>query len=234
MHYSKITKKSFQVFEKRDLEGNLISSKKLAIPSTVTWTPNNIIQTSDHNFLLTSTTYYHREDVNYHLDLVKLNQNGELIWTNKRNVIEPKQTLVKSNGDLIIYGNIYDTCKKCKTFLQSSLKVISLDKNGNLLWEKNIHDSENLEACSVAETKDYSLIFSSTINPKDRMQRAYIFEIDSLGKTIYGKSIDTNPTLQGSLTLPNSNKITLSITNYTPNWSEAHNGAIQFLNLIKN
>lgn len=229
--YSRKTKKSYQVIEKRDQNGNLIRSTM--IKQTLSWTPHNITKTFDNNFLLTCTLFNVEKQKN-NLYLMKLNQNGDTVSTKIYGDIYPTQTLIKRNGDYVIYGTNYDRVQDTNGYFKNNLKVMLLNINGNLIWEKTFIKTDNSMAGSVNETNENSLIFSSIINPKlGWIQKNYLFELNSKGEIIYEKVIDTTVTSTKNIILNNLSSINLSNTTFRSDWYRAHKCSVQFLSLTK-
>lgn len=230
--YSRKTKKNYRVTEKRDQNGNLI--KSIMTKQILSWIPDNITKTLDNNFLLTCTLFNVEKQKNS-LYLMKLNQDGDTIWTKIYSDIYPTQTLIKRNGECVIYGRNYDRIQEDSDgYFKNNLKVLLLDKDGNFIWEKTFIKTDISMPGSVIETKENSLIFSSVINPKlGWVQKNYVFELNNNGDLIYEKVIDTIPTSTKSLVFNNSNSFNLTNTAFHSDSYRAHNCSIQFLTLTK-
>jgi hypothetical protein len=166
---------------------------------------------------------------------MKLNQDGDTIWTKICSDIYPTQTLIKQNGECIIYGKNYDRVQEDSNgYFRNNLKVILFDKYGKLIWEKTFTKTDISMPGSVIETNENSLIFSSVINPKiGWIQKNYVFELNNNGDLIYEKVIDTISTSTKNLIRNTSNSINLSNTAYHSDSYRAHNCLIQFLTLTK-
>jgi hypothetical protein len=230
--YSRKTKKSYRVIEKRDQNGNLI--KSTMTKQTLLWTPHNIIKTFDNTFLLTCTLFDVEKQINK-LFLMKLNEDGDTISTKIYTDIYPTQTLIKRDGDVIIYGINYERIPNTNGESKNNLKILCLKSDGNLTWEKTLFKTNIAMAGSVSETNDNSLIFSSVINPKfGWIQKSYVFELNNKGEIIYEKVIDTNATSLNKIILKKSSSLILSNSIYRSDWYKAHNCTVQFLRLTKN
>ncbi|MFY8188164.1 MAG: hypothetical protein ACOVLC_09415 [Flavobacterium sp.] len=121
---------------------------------------------------------------------MKLTQKGDTIWTRKHPHFYSKQTMLTSNEDLVFYGSNYSPIAEQKNTYHY-LKIIVLDKAGNLKWQKDIKQNYYESAGNFIETKDGNCLFSSTITSiKDQGDRAYIFELNRNGDLTFERKFE--------------------------------------------
>lgn len=231
--YLQDSAKSFKVFEKRDLNGELLHKQKIELAKSTLWLPNNVVMTHDNNFLLTSVLF-NVDEQNSVLELHKINNDGKIIWTKCYSNLKAVQTLILKNGNIVLYGNTFDDNKQSNTYLHKKLKIILADSQGNKVFQKVIEDKNDLEPGSVSETQDGKLIFSSSINPNYGLQnKNYVFELDLSGNIVYGNVIDKGSSDNNNIVFPTKGKVLLGNTQYHPFWFFAHNCFFNFLSLTK-
>lgn len=170
-----------------NLDGKLISENLMLTKAHSN--PISIIPTSDSNFYLTAEQYDQTENINS-LWLMKLTQTGDTIWTKKYPHFYSRQTILTSTGNLVFYGSNYSPSDEQKIHYHY-LKIIMLDKDGNLKWQKDIKQNYYERAGNLIETKDGNYLFSSTITPiKDKGDRAYIFELSKNGNLTFERKFE--------------------------------------------
>lgn len=170
-----------------NLDGKLISENLMLTKGHSN--PISIIKSADNNYYLTAEQYEQNANINS-LWLMKLTQKGDTIWTKKYPHFYSRQTILTTNGDLLFYGSNYSPTEEQKTHYHY-LKIIKLDKEGNLQWQKEIKQNYYEKPGSILETKDGSYLFSSTITPiKDKGDRAYMFELDKNGDLTFERKFE--------------------------------------------
>jgi len=170
-----------------NLDGKLISENLML--TKVHSNPISIIQSADNNYYLTAEQYDRDANINS-LWLMKLTQKGDTIWTKKYPHFYSRQTILTNSGDLVFYGSNYSQTEEQKKYF-NYLKIIYLDKEGNLKWQKDIKQNYYEKPGSIIETKSGSYLFSSTITPiKDKGDRAYVFELDKNGDLTFERKFE--------------------------------------------
>lgn len=170
-----------------NLVGKIISEKLILTKGHSN--PISIIPTTDSNFYLTAEQYDLESNINS-LWLMKLTQKGDTIWTKKYPRFYPRQTVLSSNGNLVLYGSNHSLIEDEKTYYQY-LKIIVLDEEGNLKWSKDLKQNYYEQPGNLVETKEGNYLFSSTITPvKDKGDRAYIFELNRNGDLTYERQFE--------------------------------------------
>ena len=172
-------------FRRYNLEGKLISEKLMLTKGQSN--PISIIQSADNNYYLTADQYDQEKKINS-LWLMKLTQNGDTIWTKKYPHFNSHHTVLTTSGDLLFYGSNYSQEEEQKRNYEY-LKIMYLDKDGNLQWQKDIKQNISGMPGNIIETKSGNYLFSSTIEPiKDKGRRAYLFELDKNGELIFERN----------------------------------------------
>jgi len=177
----KTTKKAIS-FRRYNLDGKLISEKLMFTKGHSN--PISIIESADNYYYLTAEQYDQETNINS-LWLMKLTQKGDTIWTKTYPKFYSQQTLLTTSGDLLCYGSNYSQTEEQKTHYHY-LKIIYLDNQGILKWQKDLKQNYYENPGNIVETKNGSYLFSSTITPiKDNGDRAYIFELDRNGNLTF-------------------------------------------------
>jgi len=167
---------------KYDLNGRLISAKLLS--GNIERNPISIIKSKDNNYFLTAEKYNAKTNTNS-LWMIKLNADGDTIWSKAYQNFYPKQTILTGKNELLIYGSNYSSLEgKNESF--EFLKVLMLDSSCNLKWQKEINKNWHEKPGNMIVTKDGHFLFSSFIIPtKDNREYSYLFELDDNGKITY-------------------------------------------------
>ena len=174
-------------FMRYNLDGKLISENLMLTKGHSN--PISLIQSADNNYYLTADQYDQDANINS-LWLMKLTQKGDTIWTRKYPNFYPRQTILTTGGDLLFYGSNYSQTKEQKTHYHY-LKIICLDKEGKLKWQKDIKQNYYEKPGNIIETKSGSYLFSSTITPiEDKGDRAYVFQLDKNGDLTFERKFD--------------------------------------------
>ena len=169
------------------LEGRLLSENVMMTQGHCN--PISVINSNDNCFYLSAELYDRESNINS-LWLMKLTQKGDIIWTRKHPHFYSKQTMLTSNEDLVFYGSNYSPIAEQKNTYHY-LKIIVLDKEGNLKWQKDIKQNYYESAGNFIETKDGNYLFSSTITPiKGQGDRAYIFELNRNGDLTFDRKFE--------------------------------------------
>jgi hypothetical protein len=180
---------------KYDLKGTLISSKLLS--GDVHCNPISILATKDNNYFLTADKYDDKTKANS-LWMIKLNTDGDTIWSKVYPNFYPKQTILTSKNEIVVYGSNYASGEGNNKMCEF-LKVLMLDNNCNLKWQREINKNWYERPGNMIETKDGHFLFSSSITPiKDNGEFAYLFELDSNGNKIYENKFDYSLGIQST------------------------------------
>lgn len=168
------------------LNGKLISEK--SITSELESDPVSMMKTDKHHyFLISSESENGRNPIN--ISIKKINSKGDVIWVKKQTYFNIKQSAITRNGDILLYGSEFSDSEKekCYTFL----KVMLLDKNANLKWQKELKKNYSAYAGNFLETKNNNFLFSSSVMPKkDRYEYPYLFELNNNGKFTFEQKFD--------------------------------------------
>lgn len=174
-------------FRRYNLDGRLLSEKLMLTKNPSN--PISIIQTADNNYYLTADQYDQEKIINS-LWLMKLTEKGDTIWTKKYPHFYPRKTVLTSSGNLLFYGINYSQKKETNAF-NEYLKIMCLDKEGNLKWQKDINQNYYEEPGNIIETKNGSYLFSSAVETiKDEGYRAYLFELNKNGELLFEKKFE--------------------------------------------
>lgn len=183
---NKILPNSGILISKYDLEGEFISEWE--IKNKYRCEPVSLIKSNDNNYLLTvneNNTRFIGRDSNTCI-LLKLNVNGDTVWTKKFINFRPKKTVATNENELILYGEGLSNENN-----QHHLKIILLDNKGCIKREKKFDKFFCEEPGDIIETKPKHFVFSSEIKPvKNDGNRTYIFELDINGNITFEEKFD--------------------------------------------
>src|ERR1043165_568154 len=133
--HKKGTSNGFRLL-KFDSIGNLLWNHDYGIYSSNGYFNKSIIETKDHGFLIAGN--YNQPFSNRGIMLVRTDSAGELLWLKQyRDTVSDIyawDVAEKENGGFIIEGFSYtkDIC------------VISVNQHGNLIWEKQLDNFQNI------------------------------------------------------------------------------------------
>lgn len=223
----------YLAIEKRNLDGKLLFRKEI-IDKKFSQEMFSILELKDSSLIIFTNLYDTAKfGERTYLGLLKLNKKGDLIWKKIFSEMILRQTLVTKEEDIVCFGKTY-YYEQDSNYDHHHLKVIVINKEGNLKWEKEIKKTRYDDVGSVAETADGNLIFSSTINPKfGWIQKIYLFELNKQGNIVYEKNLDSKSTTSSPIFKSINKEIILANTWYIPNGFEAHTSKIQFIKLSK-
>lgn len=174
-------------FSRYDLDGELIEEN--FVEANYFASPTQLIQTKDNGFFLT-VEQYDSSSADHNLWLIKLNNDGDTLWSKKYPKLIPKETIITTDGDLVFYGSNYSSKEEEKAHYHF-LKILVVDNNGNTKWQKIIKQNYYESPGNVIETSNNSLLFVSTIEPvKDKKDNPYLFELDKNGALIFEKNFE--------------------------------------------
>ena len=113
---------------------------------------NNIIHTSDGNFVLSTTFNYYNRDIK----IIKITPEGEVIWERTfggESTSDKSYSIIESgNGNYAIAG-----------YTRYNAWIILLDSEGTLIWDKSIESGDSNEAKCITQTREggYAIIGNS-------------------------------------------------------------------------
>lgn len=169
------------------LDGTLIA-ENLMLTKELTY-PISITPSADNHFYVTAGQYDQTTGIPS-LWLIKLTQKGDTVWTKKHPYFYAKQTIVTSNENLVFYGSNFSPPAEQKNHYEY-IKIIVLDKNGNLQWEKEMKQNYYEKPGNCLETKDGNYLFASTITPiQNKGDKAYLFELTKKGELTFERTFD--------------------------------------------
>ena len=154
---------------------------------------HQIIKTSD-NYLLISGRSGIKNSGNDCLYLLKIDFNGDTLWTKTYLEIEsvfPNHLLETENGDFFLTGT-YDNSES-----ERELYFLKIDKNGNILWDKRNGSAGRWGYCTIELTDGDLLTCGSYLS--DGSTQVMLIESDNIGNTIWEKKYgDENLSEHGS------------------------------------
>jgi hypothetical protein len=160
---------------KTDSLGSLIWSKRYG--DTGFDQADDGLQTADGNFIVTGNTEISSTGGFSYTYLIKLNSNGDSLWTKAYGGFTTYSSLVKveytSDGGFILSGCAYGF----KIFL------IKTDSVGNALWIKTYDTNSLLEPFEVHQTADSGYIVSGTVSGGNN--GLYLMKTNLAGDTLW-------------------------------------------------
>lgn len=183
-------------YRKYNLKGELIFKKSINTKNNCV--PKQIINTKDKNqYCITSEIaiemsgyFYSKYGTNAYL--LKTNSLGDTLWTKSFIDFAPDNFIELNDGNLIIYGLEFDIEKYLGYHTSAFLKVIKVDKDGNLIWEKTIRKDNHTEPGNFIVTKSNNLLFSGVIKLERQYQaKSYLFELTQNGDLVLEQELST-------------------------------------------
>jgi len=116
----------------------------------------SIVETFDGGFVITGDVFV--SSSNYDLLLIKINSQGELIWSRTyggENIDCGRSILQSSDGSFVTAGYTYSYGNS-----QSDCYILKTDNYGIELWSKTFGFQGNDYGYSIQETKDYGYIIT--------------------------------------------------------------------------
>ena len=223
---------------KVDSSGNYLWAKNFGTYSTTSWdASNNITKTKDSCFVFVYN-YYVPSDTLVDLICVKINTNGDTIWSQKiKNGVSNYSYSIEQTFDngFIILGNTST----------NKVMVTKLDAFGNLQWSKKIGSTSILySGYSLKQVRDSSYVMNIFIS--DTTNDVALINISPSGNILWSKKYNRfhagfcgngglEVTLTGILNYFYADSILVFMkTDYSGNilWNKFYNSHIEFFNCI--
>jgi hypothetical protein len=185
-----------------DLDGKIITENLMLTKGICN--PISIIKSADNNYYLTAEQDNDEPEISS-LWLLKLTSRGDTIWTKKYTDFLPHQTLLTSNSNLVLYGNGFYPKENPLNYL----KIMVLDKEGNLQWQKEIKRNQDEIPGTVIETKAGNYLFSSM----SQGEKTYLFELSQTGDLTFEKksnySLGVSPSARAPYLIKTDGQVTM-------------------------
>jgi hypothetical protein len=123
-------------------------------------------------------------------DLVKMDTNGNILWTKNIGVFpenQPRYVQQTSDGGYIIAGNTW------KGNLNFDILLVKTDANGNNVWVKTFGGNLSDFATSVQQTSDGGYVLVGTINQdysSGEVSNLVVIKTDSNGNSLWTKTFE--------------------------------------------
>ncbi len=211
-----------------DLYGEMISEKPLSQEGQNY--PVSINKSSDNNYIL-SIQEYSSETRTHYLSLIKINQDGKIIWTKKQPNFFPSKTILSKNGDIVVYG-YYNSPILSEKEQGDYVKVALFDTVGNVKWVKEIKKYFESNPSCVIETKDGNFMFSSIVEKAFNHEKlAYIFELNKKGELTFEKqfNIHVGTSSRHAPILQSDDQLTLVFQKWIGKHGDPHHDLIQII-----
>jgi hypothetical protein len=172
----------------------------------------NIIKTKDHKLLICGI--YSISDVTGNIYLIKVNSNGDTIWTKKYNETaneSPAHLLETQNGDYLITGSSDNVNSGIQIYF---LKV---DRNGNKIWDKRIGPA-NRRGGSTIELSNGDLVTCGNQYETGGTSQILLFKTDNMGNKIWESEFGLDDFNEGGSSMKSNLDGTFTITgsSYSP------------------
>ena len=119
--------------------------------------------------------------------VIKMDANGVIVWNKKFTDLNNISDIVEtSTGDFIMVG--YKVVRDGDSYnsIYSDPIIRKLDKNGSMVWTKNLNVGKNLSSI-FAKNNGNVIVFSSD-DDTDNKSNFYVTEIDTNGNKIWNKA----------------------------------------------
>jgi len=174
---------------KVDSSGNPIYSKVIEQPGA-----NNIINTSDGGFLITSTSYGYLS--NKEIILIKVDEMFDTVWTKSIGSDDIyDNSITKGILTKEINNNCYLTVGMSNAFGAGGYDtfIVKTDFGGNIIWTKTIGSDKNEYIRDFIQTDDNGFIFCGIIDyVLDAGNGIFLTKLDSLGNLKWTRVFNGN------------------------------------------
>jgi len=172
---------------KLDAAGNLAWTKTIGGPGNDSFLlGTSIIQTSDSGYAVAGCAQFDSQGLD--LYLIKLNQNGNLVWTKSVGgsaVEEPAEIVETSDKSYVIAG-------RTGSFGASELYLVKFNSTGSLIWTKT-YNPGGLSTCSgMCKTDDQGFVLIGKTNVFGGYYDAYMIKVDSVGSFQWSRGIGSS------------------------------------------
>ena len=146
---------------------------------------NSVILVKNGEFVFAGLT---QDKLNHNVGwIVKIDDDGNKIWDKTfkaKNYAELKSIVETKDGGFIAVGNT-----SSKSLGQDDAWILSLDKEGNKLWDKILGNKKYEGLETVIQTNDENFLVAGYLTPKGtRKQDAWFLKLDKSGKKIWSNS----------------------------------------------
>lgn len=170
---------------KIDAMGNLIFEKSYG--GNILDGGNNIYTTSDGNLLLLGITSLNNSSGSQvDIFILKVTVDGTVLWSKTYGDVNQFDTaegiLETPNGDVLVLGTTFNG-------FTNDFRLLRLDREGNLLWERIYNSSYQDEGINIVEAgNDQYLLLGRRQDGDDDF---YVMKIDNLGNVLWGNTYGT-------------------------------------------
>ncbi|MDJ1496164.1 hypothetical protein QNI19_24720 [Cytophagaceae bacterium DM2B3-1] len=191
------------------LDGKMLTEK--FIPAEKRSNPVSLIPSADGTYFLTTWKYHPTYKYPYNLLwLLKLNQQGDTLWTKTYTDLYPGPTLLTCKGDLVCYGRQIVSPYGQDIY---SFKVVVLDQTGNIKWQKVFFRHAYLGTGDIVESSNGNYLFTGVVHPLATSEGSgSLFELNKKGDLVYQKEFEYDYIRDGVPFLVESEKQLLLIT----------------------
>jgi hypothetical protein len=203
-------------------DGNLISRKFYRQKDLLTSV--SIIPSLDNHYFVSSFLY---GPAGRAFRILKINDAGDTLWTKDHKNFDPKHALQLKDSSLLFYGSDYTCMEKVTDSCQFTV-VLKTDKNGNLLWRKELKGNHNEIQGNMVALQNSHYLFSTAIEPvKDKGWFVYIYELDKDGNRVFHKKFNFPAGSQNApVLLQGNNQVTLVSEKWIGKFGEPFRDAI--------
>jgi hypothetical protein len=147
----------------------------------------SIFQTADSGYIATGRM----KDLNNEnfVGLLKLKNNGDSVWLKKitytnQNAVWGVKVIENSDGGFTLLSDVVDS-----TDINWTAFLTRTDANGNELWTKKYKKDQGTAPGSFLATQDSGYIIAITTNPSINDNNIYLIKTNSIGDTLWTKTI---------------------------------------------
>jgi len=140
-----------------------------------------ITNTQDGNLLICGITYSFTQDVYSDIYLIKVNTDGDTLWTktyNEEDEEMPYHVLQTQNGEYLVTGTNRDTASEKEVYL------LKLSPDGTLVWNKKIGPATGKSGLSTVELSNGDLMTCGRTTKVDDDQ-ILVVKTDNFGNVFW-------------------------------------------------
>jgi hypothetical protein len=147
-----------------------------------------IVESVNGNLFVCGKTYRNWDNSRIDILLVKLNSNGDTLWTKTYGGIEAEygyNILETSDGNILIAG----TTLSFGSDPYGDIYLIKANYQGDTLWTKVIEDPGQETPFHLLETKNGEYLVTGTNEDDDDPREIYLVKVDADGTKLWDKKI---------------------------------------------
>ena len=149
-----------------------------------------IAEAGNQEIFVCGTTYRNDEASKADVLLVKLNSNGDTIWTKTYGGIEDEfgyYIITTQDGNLLICG----TTDSNTSDGYNNIYLIKTNTNGDTIWTKTLLEPDQEHPYHILQTQNGEFLVTGTHTVSGAGKELYLIKISEIGTPLWNKKIDS-------------------------------------------